>query len=171
LPLDRDPVSSLAREVEWFAFGGNLYRRERIGVDRQAVVRPDGAESSDLGAQEIASVATRLAPGCGMPSVVADHDDYPAQSTVPGTPVFRSRCGDVWFDIDGADGSVLQRLDGSRRAYRWFYSALHTLDFPVLMAHPRLRDVLIIGLCVLGLVFSITGIVIGWRRLRSTFAA
>jgi len=171
LPLDRDPVSSLAREVEWFAFGGNLYRRQRIGVDRQAVVRPDGAESSDLGAQKIASVATRLAPGCGMPSVVAGHDDYPAQSTVPGTPVFRSRCGDVWFDIDGADGSVLQRLDGSRRAYRWFYSALHTLDFPVLMAHPRLRDILVIGLCVLGLVFSITGIVIGWQRLRSTFAA
>jgi hypothetical protein len=61
---------------------------------------------------------------------------------------------------------VLQRLDPSRRAYRWFYSALHTFDFPVLLAHPRLRDVLIVGLCTLGLVFSITGIVIGWRRLR-----
>jgi len=50
-------------------------------------------------------------------------------------------------------------------------SALHTLDFPVLMAHPRLRDILVVGLCLLGLAFSVTGIVIGWRRLRSTFAA
>ena len=36
---------------------------------------------------------------------------------------------------------------------------------------PRLRDALIVGLCALGLVFSITGIVIGWRRLRSSVAA
>ncbi|MBR1177405.1 PepSY domain-containing protein [Bradyrhizobium sp. KB893862 SZCCT0404] len=171
LPLDQNPISPEAREVEWLAFGGNLHRRERISVDRQVVVRPDGAESPDLGAQEVASMATRLASGCGLPSVIADHDDYPAQSAAPGTPVYRSRCGDVWFDVDGADGSVLQRLDGSRRAYRWFYTALHTLDFPVLMAHPRLRDVVVVGLCALGLLFSVTGIVIGWRRLRSTFAA
>lgn len=59
-----------------------------------------------------------------------------------------------------------KRLDASRRAYRWLYSALHTLDFPILMAHPHLRDVLIVGLCTLGLAFSVTGIVIGWRRVR-----
>jgi hypothetical protein len=114
---------------------------------------------------------TRLAAGCSAPSVLAVNDDYPAQSIVPGAPVYRARCGDLWFDIDSADGSVLQRLDASRRAYRWFYGALHTLDFPVLLAHPRLRDVLIVGLCALGLVFSITGIVIGWRRLRLSFAS
>lgn len=39
------------------------------------------------------------------------------------------------------------------------------------MAHPMLRDGLIVGLCALGFVFSITGIVIGWRRLRLSFAA
>jgi hypothetical protein len=30
-----------------------------------------------------------------------------------------------------------------------------------------LRDALIVGLCALGLMFSVTGIAIGWRRLRS----
>jgi hypothetical protein len=119
--------------------------------------------------QDVLSLTTRLAAGCGAASVLADNDDYAAQSIVPGAPVYRSRCGDLWFDIDGADGRVLQRLDASRRAYRWFYGALHTLDFPVLMVHPRLRDVLIVGLCALGLVFSVTGIVVGWRRLRATF--
>ncbi|MGX1321461.1 putative iron-regulated membrane protein [Bradyrhizobium sp. USDA 377] len=168
---DRKPMSSLAREVEWFAFDGKLYRRERIGLDNQVVVRPDGERSPGLSAQEIERLMARLATGCGAPLVLADNDDYPAQSIVPGATVYRSRCGDVWFDIDAADGRVLQRLDASRRAYRWVYSALHTLDFPILMAHPRWRDVLIVGLCVLGLVFSITGIVIGWRRLRRTFAS
>jgi hypothetical protein len=164
--LGQRPVSPSVRQVEWFAFNGNVYRRERVELDKQVLVRPNGEESGVLNAQEIGGLTTRVAAGCGAASVLADNDDYPARSSVPGAPVYRSRCGDLWFDIDGADGSVLQRLDASRRAYRWAYSALHTLDFPVLMAHPLLRDVLIVGLCMLGLAFSVTGIVIGWRRLR-----
>lgn len=169
--LDRSPISPAAREVEWFAFSGDLYRRERVGLDKQILLRSDGERSEVLGAQEIGSLITRLASGCGAPSILADDDDYPARSIIPRAPVYRARCGDVWFDIDGSDGRVLQRLDASRRAYRWSYGALHTLDFPALIAHPRLRDVLIVGLCGLGLVFSVTGMVVGWRRLRSTFAA
>jgi len=173
--LGREPMPSSAREVEWFAFNGNVYRRDRIGLGSQTLTRAaeiarDG-QAGFLGAQEVRGLIARLAVGCDAPSVLADNDDYPAQSIVPGAPVYRSRCGDLWFDIDGASGSVLQRLDASRRAYRWFYSALHTFDFPILMARPRLRDILIVGLCTLGLVFSITGIVIGWRRLRLSFAS
>lgn len=167
-------MPSSAREIEWFAFKGDLYRRDRTSLAGQTLTRagepPRSGQTGFLSAQEIASLIARLASGCGAPVVLADNDDYPAQSVVPGAPVYRSRCGDLWFDIDGADGRVLQRLDASRRVYRWAYRSLHTLDFPVLMAHPRLRDVLIVGLCALGLVFSITGIVIGWRRLRSKFA-
>jgi PepSY-associated TM region len=169
--IDRKPISPMAREVEWFAFNDKVYRRERMHLDKQVLVRPSGEESDLLSAQEVGGFLTRLAADCGAPVTLAYNDDYPAQSIVASSPVYRTRCGDLWFDIDGADGSVLQRLDASRRAYRWAYSALHTLDFPVLMAHPRLRDVLIVGLCALGLMFSVTGIVIGWRRLRATFAA
>lgn len=164
-----------AREVEWFAVNGVVYRRDRTGLASQALTKTGEAIRSRqvafLGERDVHDLTTRLAPGCDAPSVLADNDDYPAHSVVPRAPVYRSRCGDLWFDIDGADGRVLQRLNASRRAYRWFYSALHTLDFPVLMAHPRLRDIMVVGLCLLGLAFSVTGIVIGWRRLRSTFAA
>lgn len=173
--LDQQPISPSSREIEWFAFDGNIYRRDRDALGRQTLIKA-GDTSRDgrtgvLSAHEVQGLTTRIATGCGTPSVLADNDDYPAQSVVQGAPVYRARCGELWFDIDGADGSVLQRLDASRRAYRWFYSALHMLDFPVLMAHPHLRDVLIVGLCTLGLVFSVTGIIIGWRRLRLTFAA
>lgn len=168
------PMPSPIREIEWFAFKGDLYRRDRIGLGSQSLTKagemPRSGQAGILHAQEVQSLIARIASGCAGPVVLADNDDYPAQSVVPGAPVYRSRCGDLWFDIDGADGRVLQRLDASRRTYRWVYSALHTLDFPALMAHPRLRDVLIIGLCMMGLVFSISGIVIGWRRLRSKFA-
>jgi hypothetical protein len=165
--FDRQPIASSVREVEWFAFGGQLYRRDRsaLGVQTLAMAG-DASRAEFLTAREVEGLAARLATGCGTPSVLAGNDDYPAHSAVAGAPVFRVRCGDLWFDIDGADGQVLQRLDASRRAYRWFYSALHTLDFPILMARPLLRDVLIVGLCALGFVFSLTGVVIGWRRLR-----
>jgi hypothetical protein len=166
-PADRRPQA--AREVEWFGFNGELYRRERIALDKQLLVRPNGEEQGALTAQEAGGLVAQLAAGCSTPLALADNDDYPAQSVVAGSPVYRVRCGELWFDMDSADGNVLQRLDASRRAYRWFYTALHTLDFPILMAHPLVRDDLVVGLCVLGLVFSITGIVIGWRRLRLSF--
>lgn len=166
-----DPISPSAREIEWFAFDSHVYRRERTGLEQQSLAKADGGPQEFLGAQDLQGLVTRLASGCDTPSVLARNDDYPAQSSIPAAPVYRSRCGELWFDIDGADGRVLQRLDASRRAYRWFYGALHTLDFPILMGHPFLRDVLIVGFCALGLVFSITGIVIGWRRLRLSFTA
>jgi hypothetical protein len=31
----------------------------------------------------------------------------------------RYPCGNIWFDIDGATGELLNRLDPSRRVYRW----------------------------------------------------
>ncbi|MCA1381569.1 PepSY domain-containing protein [Bradyrhizobium sp. BRP23] len=173
--LDPQPISPLAREVEWFAFNGHVYRCDRVGLGRQALIRagdaPRDGPASYLDRQEIGDLTARLGTGCAAPFLLAGNDDYPAQSALPGAPVYRTTCGDLWFDVDAADGKLLQRLDPSRRAYRWLYSALHTLDFPILLAHARLRDALIVGLCTLGLMFSITGIVIGWRRLRAWLAS
>ncbi|WP_027571912.1 PepSY domain-containing protein [Bradyrhizobium sp. WSM1743] len=173
--LDLQPTSPSTREVEWFAFNGKVYRRDRVDLSRQMLTKVGEAPRDEpvafLDVQEIGNLTARLAAGCAAPFVLAGNDNYPAQSSIPGAPVYRSTCGDLWFDVDAANGSVLQRLDPSRRAYRWLYSALHTLDFPILLAHARLRDALIVGLCMLGLTFSITGIVIGWRRLRASLAA
>jgi hypothetical protein len=44
--------------------------------------------------------------------------------------------------------------------------AFHRLDIPALNARPVLRSALIVLLCGGGLLFSLTGVVIGWRRLR-----
>ena len=65
-----------------------------------------------------------------------------------------------WLSVD--DGLVFST--------RKLYGTLHMLDFPALTAHPALRSVLVIALCVLGLAFSLTGCVIAWRRLRLSVA-
>jgi len=46
------------------------------------------------------------------------------------------------------------------------FRKLHTFDFAPLTSHPRLRSSLVVGLCLCGLAFSLTGVVLAWRRLR-----
>jgi hypothetical protein len=164
-----------SKEVEWFAFGERFYKRERTGFALQALSPiGSGAAGSQrsqryLTVDEVDGFVRRMAPDCAAPFVVSPEDSYPVSASVPDAPVYRSICGDVWFQIDGGTGAVMERLDASRRAYRWAYTALHTLDFPILLRHPVLRSGLIVLLCAIGCVFSMTGAVIGWRRLRFHF--
>jgi uncharacterized iron-regulated membrane protein len=166
------PTSAQAREVEWFVFDGKFYRRERTGLDAQALFSGDPGMGAFppphlfLNPQDVAAFVNRLAPSCNSPVPVAPDDNYAVTASLPSAPVYRSVCGDIWFHIDGASGALLERLDPSRRAYRWFYSALHTMDIPALTARPILRSALIVILCGCGLIFSLTGVIIGWRRLR-----
>ena len=140
------PPQAPAREIEWYRFAGSLLAAPPAGTD-------------------IERAAARLGLQC---HVTADDDDYAVRSRAPGVPVWRIVCGDNWWQIDGADGRIIEKLDFSRRAYRWAFRALHTLDFPALAARPALRDALIMLLCLGGFAFSITGAVIGWRRVKSS---
>jgi uncharacterized iron-regulated membrane protein len=170
-PDEVQRLSAQAREVEWFAFGGQIHRRERIFLGVQHLFVASASETinrSFLAADDVSAVAPMPASGCSAAVAIAAGDNYSIEPTMPDAPVYRLVCGDLWYHIDGASGAVLEKLDSSRRAYRWFYSALHTLDIPALMAAPGVRTVLIVALCVLGLVFSLSGVVIGWRRLRMT---
>lgn len=70
--------------------------------------------------------------------------------------------------IDGDTGRLLTILDDSRAAYAWVYYALHTGNVPGLVTHPTLRRLLLLLPLTAGFLFSLTGVVIGWRRLRRT---
>jgi hypothetical protein len=48
----------------------------------------------------------------------------------------------------------------------WPLKSLHTLDFAPLDSHPLLRTSVIVGLCLCGFAFSLTGVVLAWRRAR-----
>ena len=111
-------------------------------------------------------MGSKLASQCQPAVAVMPNDDYAVASIMPGAPVYRLVCGETWFHVDGANGAILEKLDASRRAYRWFYQALHTLDFPALVMRPLLRTCLIAVLCLFGALFSVTAIVLAWRRVR-----
>jgi hypothetical protein len=59
-------------------------------------------------------------------------------------------------------------MDTSRRAYRWLYFGLHTLDFPFLKNDAIWRPLMLVLLAA-GFLFSATGVVIGWKRLLRKF--
>ena len=159
-------ITGPVREVEWFPFAGKIVMRI-VDHDGTRELRVDAQRSLWLTEAQVAVAARTLGNACTYAGVEAG-DAYPARAVAPNAPVYRVRCGETWFHIDGADGRVIEKLDASRRAYRWAFQALHTLDFPWLAQRESLRTLLILVLCGGGLVFSLTGVVIGWRRLKQT---
>ncbi|WP_167558818.1 PepSY domain-containing protein [Bradyrhizobium canariense] len=164
------------KEIEWFAFDGRIYRRDRdmAGAHRLVQAAPEADATSYprtfLQENEIDAAAKRLGRDCSNASVLDADDPYEVTRITSDEPVFRIVCSDIWFDIDGATGELLNRIDPSRRAYRWLFGGLHTLNFSWLRHPPWLRSILIVVLCGCGFVFSLSGVVLAWQRLRNTVA-
>lgn len=73
----------------------------------------------------------------------------------------------TWIHIDMDSGQIVSVMDKSRRVYRWLFNGLHSLDFPGLVSHRPLWDILILLLLGFGFLFSLTGVVVGWKRLTN----
>jgi len=72
----------------------------------------------------------------------------------------------VYLDIQTAE--VVQSLDRVQRLRRWWFFFLHSWDTPALLQSGWLRDAVIILLSLGGLAVSLSGLVIGCRRLFDT---
>ena len=83
-------------------------------------------------------------------------------------PVYRAKFDDpesTWYHIDLASGEIVNRVTDASRRERWLYNGLHSLDFQFLLQKRPMWDLLVILLSLIGFVFSLTSVVIGWRRL------
>jgi hypothetical protein len=158
-------------EVSWFVFGDHIYRSERETAGRRHLFvaeREDQAlnpKQELLRPDQIDAAARHLSPRCESAFLVPANDAYVPAAAMRHGPVFRIVCGGNWFHVGASDGALLEKLDPSRRRYRWLYAGLHKLDFPPLRQRPVLRSVLIVILCTCGLIFSVTAMVIAARRI------
>lgn len=87
---------------------------------------------------------------------------------LPTLPVLRVRYDDAartWAHIDPATGRLLGDIDARGRTYRWLFDLLHKWDLNVLTRHRPGWDVVLWLLSILGLVTSVSGIWLGWKRL------
>ena len=83
-------------------------------------------------------------------------------------PVLRIAFADAprsWVHIDPHTGAVVARSDRYKRTSRWLFAMLHSWDWLPLLERRPLWDGLLILLSAGGAVMSVTGVVIGWRRL------
>jgi hypothetical protein len=135
--------------------------------------------SSDATPIERSAMETLVARGvkAGWPGAsrvrIADVDPLTTYAKAEGWPasawlVRLSPAPLPQLAIDGDTGRLLTIFDGSRAAYAWVYYALHTGNVPGLVTHPALRRLLLLLPLTVGFLFSLTGVVIGWRRLRRT---
>ena len=169
------PMLSPAKEVRLQFWGGKpLYVLASAPEHRQLISGYDHPVPVTIGGPDVvARAAQRLLPDVHIAQVTVLHayDFYwYAHHTSRPLPVLRLRFADpsaTWLHIDPTTGEVLELLDTSRRWYRILFNALHSLDFPWLLAYRPAWDLLVLPLCLLGLALSTTAVVLAWRRLQS----
>ncbi len=162
------------KEIELVQIAGALSYVLRYDERRSAIASSDGTAltpslSSAIIADAVRGVLGDHALHAAETLDAYDTYYYRTDNSAP-LPMVRVRFADparTWFHVDPSTGTLLERVDASRRAYRWWFDALHTLDFPFFQHNLTLWRAVVVGLCTLGFVFSCTGVVIGWRRLRA----
>lgn len=168
------------RELEWRMVGGEgvLQALESDGNSRVLAMDDANEPLRRLPESTLRRAVQAMSPGTAM-----DFDELPAydfyyfaraeQSMNGGLqrplPVLRVRVDDAagtWLHIDPRSGALLEQLDERRRLARWLFNLLHSWDWQPLLQRPLLRDVLMLAFSLGGLVISLSGVVLGWRRLR-----
>ncbi|KTR83748.1 hypothetical protein NS277_07195 [Novosphingobium barchaimii] len=119
------------------------------------------------------AIAVKAVPAGRMTAseILTSYDRYWYSTGNPRTdqrplPVLRLKFDDPeqsWLYIDPKTGQLVGQSSKGRRTYRWLFSALHSFDFPALLAVRPLRDALMIILSIAGLIVSVSGIIVGWR--------
>lgn len=158
------------KQLEWVQLSGNPYVLATYQYDSQKVLSQLGI-SDNFALSAFTSQSTQFLEGasCVIPILVDKNDAYRSATAKPDAQLLRVICDDAnktWFHIDGSNAQIIEKIDYSRRWYRWLYSGLHTLDFSILNNNPQYKTALVLIFCVLGFLFSLTGVVLGWRRLR-----
>ncbi|CAN5475343.1 PepSY domain-containing protein [soil metagenome] len=144
-------------------------------IDRDGLptpVNPATGAAMPLPENRVLDAAQNLMPKAAMTmrQSLSQYDAYwYAHHQQRVLPVLRVGFDDLqqsWFHIDPRTGVVLNRVDSSRRTYRWLFNALHSFDFPLLLMYRPAWDLVVWVLSVFGMVVSVSGVVIGWRYLK-----
>jgi len=165
------------RELRWVrVLGQNRVLAYRTGGAPQ-VLDSHAARPLTLDAAALQTAAAHLvdAPVARVEQLV-DYDLYyyarDAHTMMGGAdkplPVLRLVFADphaTWVHLDPRTGAVLGHIDSGKRASRWLFAMLHSWDWLPLLERRPLWDIVLVVLSLGGLLLSVTGVVIGWRRL------
>ena len=159
-------------EVEFLRFDGELLVVARTAEGRSVFgFQNDGRTRRLQVAEARMHGALERAWGFSVSSSgsIAEDDAYGRLLEAPLPPsAIRFEIADpaaTWVHVDRDTGQILEVMTRSRRAYRWLYNGLHSLDLPYLAKSPSLRRGIILTLLLLGMTLSATSLVVGLKRL------
>ena len=152
-----------AKELTLHAFGGEplLVARDEKGIIDAPVLKPSN----------VVEVVSEAFPEVSVRnwSVVPKNDTYTdlREGSLPlgSIRVELSDHNQTWIHIDNRSGEILSVIDRSRRVYRWLYNGLHSFDIPGLADSGPFRSILMLVLLLAGFVASLTGVVLGIKRI------
>ncbi|KQM69048.1 PepSY domain-containing protein [Xylophilus sp. Leaf220] len=165
------------RELRWMRILGRTTALAQGVQGRPALLDTADAAPRTLDAEMVRAAASQLlrAPVARIDRLDA-HDLYyysrEAHTMTGGTdrplPALRVVFADThatWVHVDPLTGGVLGRTDSHRRTSRWLFAMLHSWDWLPLLDRRPAWDVVLLVLSLGGTALSLTGVVIGWRRL------
>ena len=170
-------ASPNTRELQWARTAGHTLVLAHGPAGAPQVLEAATAQPYAWGEGALLQAAARLLPYPVARTETLQAYDLHYYDRAPHTmsggadkplPVLRVVFDDphaTWVHIDPHTGAVLGRTDRHRRASRWLFAMLHSWDWRPLLERRPLWDIVLIGLSLGGAALSLTGVVIGWRRL------
>jgi hypothetical protein len=170
------------RELQWERVDGRTLVLARGAAGRPLLLSSDGGRTAIDEAALKAAVARLLPDAVARIELLRAYDLHyyarDAHTMMGGTekplPVWRVVFDDAqqtWVHVDPSTGAVLGRSDRTRRASRWLFAMLHSWDWLPLLERRPLWDIVLVLLSLGGAALSLTGVVIGWRRLGKKLGA
>lgn len=168
------------RELHWQQVAGKTYRvaYDGQGASRILAVAPDAVVLRRLPATVLEQAIQQLPDAASARlSWLSAYDFYYVQRAPQSMyghlrkrlPVLRVELGDeaaTWLHIDPHSGALVEQFGRVQRAERWLFNLLHSWDWLPLLQRPWLREGLMVFFSLGGLVISLSGVVLGWRRLQ-----
>ena len=160
-----------AREATFIWSAGRPLMIATDSTLNRSIMDARTAEPAQLPQNELIASARNLVPEGEVTSVsvLREEDAYwyshHNERRLPVLRIIFADAAATWLHIDPATGEILGRTNRSGRLYRWLFNAVHDFDLKLLLRNRPAWDLIVIALSIGGLIVSLSGVVIGWRRL------
>jgi len=172
------------RELSWTRAAGQDVVLARGPASAPQVLSATQATPHAFTETDLRQAATQLVPGAALRKVqvLRAYDLYyyardehamlgHIEKPLPMWRLVYDNPQATWVYLDPRTGLIQGRQDRSNRVSRWLFAFLHSWDWTGLLSRRPLWDALLIFLSLGGAALSLTGMVIGWRRLGKKLRA
>jgi len=168
------PVTGI-KEVEWLSFAGNTYILAGSEQQESLIDSQSGVPVTLFSAAVLQAQASKFGTYGAVASAhwLTNGDLYFNQDAQTTPKVLRIAFADALnttYYVDAHTTKILASQDSNSRIYRWLFNGLHRMDIPPLTDRLLARRVTIFILSAGGVLLTVAGIVLGWRRVRRKWA-